>query len=538
MARACWGADLIVDAAAHAGLGTFDLRANDTGNGAGPYNFAVVYEDVWDVGTQVEITGIALPLRNPNTGTANNTSNGTFTFSFYELSGGANADAWDGTDNGEAAFTTRDVEYTLAGVQDVAYPNGATVPWAVFDTPITYTAASTGFAISVDSTGSIRTRFDTTPDNIDGLHFALNNGNQQPSGAGHKWTVAGSPMFDPPPPPIRPHRFEASADVAGDAVWDPLVPSFEGFDFPAPASPVVVNDPAVPGITAAYDVGATGNPGVFDGNIGALQASRQDGSFEIWFKPDDLTGGDQVIYEFGGSGSGGYISLQGDQLSFYVNGVFSDRTLTTTLADADWTQVVAVINNTYEPDPLVESEDDFISLYVDGQFIGDTQANLADFNDWAGANESGLGQDGLSIASLGPIDNTGDDNATTSFPFAGEIAIFEYVASALSAQDVLDRYNAITTAPTGLAGDYNGDGMVDSADYALYRNNLGQDASVFAAGSRDPNATGNVNADDLAFWIANFGASQPAALGAVPEPGAAILLAAALSGCLIGRRRA
>ncbi|MEM6331281.1 MAG: PEP-CTERM sorting domain-containing protein [Planctomycetota bacterium] len=78
------------------------------------------------------------------------------------------------------------------------------------------------------------------------------------------------------------------------------------------------------------------------------------------------------------------------------------------------------------------------------------------------------------------------------------------------------------TISDGLGGDYNGDGMVDGADYALFRNNLGLSPDgVFAAGSRDPNASGNINADDLAFWLANFGAGglgSGSLVGAVPEP--------------------
>ncbi|MEM6329128.1 MAG: LamG-like jellyroll fold domain-containing protein [Planctomycetota bacterium] len=531
------GTDLIVDAADHAGLGGGDLRANDTGNGAGSYGFAVVYEDAWDIGTQVEITGIALPLRNPNSGTANNTSNGTFTFSFYELSGGTDPNGWDGIDNGEVVLATRDVEYTLAGVQDSAYFFGQTVPWALFDTPITYTAASTGFAVSVDSTGSIRTRNDPGPEGIDGRQANLFNGNQP--GAGHQWTIAGTPMFVPPPPPpptLLERRFDAAADTPGDAFWNAELPSFERFNFGADTSPVPVNDPAVPGITQAYEVGGSGVSNIFESTVNGQQAGRQDATFEIWFRPDDLTGGDQIIYEFGGAGSGGYFSLQGDQLSFYVNGAFSDRTLSTTLTDAEWTQVVGVINNTF--DPVNASQDDFISLYVNGQFVGDTQANLADFNDWAGGNQAGLGQDGQSIANFGPIDNTMDDNLTVSFPFAGQIAIFEYTAAALTSPEIQDLFDAVTTAPEGLAGDYNGDGMVDGADYAFFRNNLGQDASVLSDGSRDPNATGVIGAADLAFLLQNFGMSnQPGTIAAAPEPSAAVLLAIASACCLRSRRR-
>lgn len=79
--------------------------------------------------------------------------------------------------------------------------------------------------------------------------------------------------------------------------------------------------------------------------------------------------------------------------------------------------------------------------------------------------------------------------------------------------------------PPGLAGDYNDDGAVDSADYTVWRDNLGQDASVLPPGSRDPGNSGPLNAADYSFWRANYGSQS---LGAavesltVPEPAAGL----------------
>ncbi|MEN1678134.1 MAG: LamG-like jellyroll fold domain-containing protein [Planctomycetota bacterium] len=543
------GDDLLVDAATHAGLGSFDLRANDTGNGAGPYNFAVVYQEAWDIGAEVSITGIALPLRNPNMGTVNNTANGTFTFSFYELGGGANPDAWDGLDNGETVLATRDVIYNGAGIVDEAYSFGATVPWAVFDTPINFTASSTGFAVSVDSTSSIRTRFDTTPNPTDGLHFVLSNGNQQPSGAGHKWTIAGTPVIELPDPPpttngAAAHRFAASADTPiDDEFWTPVATSAEFYTVDDDVAPISISDSAVPGITAAYDINSTGRFGgradVFDLNIFAneTQASRQDGSFEIWFKPDSLTGGEQILYELGGSGRGAYFSLQDDVLSFYVKGEFpgNEQTVSTTLSSDDWTQVVGVINNTFSADSL--SDDDFLELYVNGVLVDSNSTTTTDINDWSGGNQGGLGGESSSFAGStaqeGPIN--GVDNAgVVDFPFLGQIAAFEYTPGALSSQDVADRFAEVTTA--GLRGDYNGDGMVDAADYTVWRDNLGGDAAtVFPAGTRGVAGAGPIGIGDYQVWKSQFGATAAVLAANAPEPGSLMLLATGV--CLCGRRR-
>lgn len=65
----------------------------------------------------------------------------------------------------------------------------------------------------------------------------------------------------------------------------------------------------------------------------------------------------------------------------------------------------------------------------------------------------------------------------------------------------------------GPAGDYNANGVVDAADYTLYRDNLGTTTLL-------PNDTtpGSVTNDDYAVWQTNFGAGAPSVAAAVPEP--------------------
>ncbi|QDU55112.1 BNR repeat-containing protein [Aeoliella mucimassa] len=69
----------------------------------------------------------------------------------------------------------------------------------------------------------------------------------------------------------------------------------------------------------------------------------------------------------------------------------------------------------------------------------------------------------------------------------------------------------------GLAGDYNGDGTVNLADYTVWRDHLGSDW----ISNRDTLLTGVVGLDDYQVWKDNFGATLPAgefAAQAVPEP--------------------
>lgn len=75
----------------------------------------------------------------------------------------------------------------------------------------------------------------------------------------------------------------------------------------------------------------------------------------------------------------------------------------------------------------------------------------------------------------------------------------------------------------GVPGDYNGNGTVDAADYALWRDNFGQPASALK--NRNPLNSGDVNQDDYAFWKLHFGegSGSGAATAAVPEPVAWLL---------------
>jgi autotransporter-associated beta strand protein len=103
-----------------------------------------------------------------------------------------------------------------------------------------------------------------------------------------------------------------------------------------------------------------------------------------------------------------------------------------------------------------------------------------------------------------------------------------YGSSASSAANQFDQWfsgmGIVTVAAPGLAGDYNGDGKVDAADYVVWR----KDPASFGG---DP---GGYNT-----WRANFGAmlgsgSGSAAATAVPEPASLGLLIIAIGSALIG----
>jgi autotransporter-associated beta strand protein len=85
--------------------------------------------------------------------------------------------------------------------------------------------------------------------------------------------------------------------------------------------------------------------------------------------------------------------------------------------------------------------------------------------------------------------------------------------------------NIMLTAPNisvGVAGDYNGNGVVDAADYTYWRDRLGQNLTLPQS---DPNDTdGVVTTAEYNFWKSRFGATSGSASSslsgnqAVPEP--------------------
>jgi hypothetical protein len=109
---------------------------------------------------------------------------------------------------------------------------------------------------------------------------------------------------------------------------------------------------------------------------------------------------------------------------------------------------------------------------------------------------------------------------------------FEYTTLAGELLTGTVQYGAIPTPPAGVLGDYNGNGIVDTADYVAWRNTLTQPVSPGTGA--DGSGNGIVDQADYQFWRARFGntagsASGIASFALVPEPSTVLIVFPALA---------
>ena len=128
-------------------------------------------------------------------------------------------------------------------------------------------------------------------------------------------------------------------------------------------------------------------------------------------------------------------------------------------------------------------------------------------------------------------------------PSSGSLFIFGDAINpfGLPARARINGIQLVAVSAAGPTGDYNDNGVVDAADYVVWRNTFGQAASPSGSGA-DGNANGTIDAGDFDFWKTKFGNSVPGAglgaIAAVPEPGTLSLTIALISVVLCnGNRR-
>ncbi|WP_146563609.1 PEP-CTERM sorting domain-containing protein [Posidoniimonas corsicana] len=267
------------------------------------------------------------------------------------------------------------------------------------------------------------------------------------------------------------------------------------------------------GITSLAPGASRSIGAVFDPTVTELGTDYEDLSFSYTNEQYDSIGG-VVVYEG---------NKKFNNLVLNVNPVTGDAVL---------------VNES----PLSITIDGYAVKSASGALLTGGWSSLEDQGaaggDWLeiGANSGQLGElkaAGATVLTqgtsynLGAIFNTaGEEDLTLEFFFADE--------------DAAPSFGVVSyEEPAGaISGDYNGNGIVDAADYTIFRDSLGGSAAAFADGTRNPGLSGPVGTADYEWWRDNFGASGAvvSSAGAVPEPLSMLLGCFALTG-LASRRR-
>jgi hypothetical protein len=234
--------------------------------------------------------------------------------------------------------------------------------------------------------------------------------------------------------PVTPtFNWRASAPGTNTAEWNATIGSYQwGLSGPTQTAPST----SYPGITNAFDFGAGDSAtGVSFQRIAGGNPSDEDLSLELWFRPDDMNGGQQVLFETGGRGDGLSLLLDDNILTLRVkdNGTVVSLThdLGSDASEFFQAAITLSLNGT-------------ASLYVDGILSGGVSA--VGLNDWTNNNGAGLG---TVSGQLGGNDS-GDLNGYGDF--LGEISIFRfYRDQVLSPGEVLQNFDAIAIPEPGTA---------------------------------------------------------------------------------------
>ncbi|TWT37907.1 hypothetical protein KOR34_28730 [Posidoniimonas corsicana] len=254
------------------------------------------------------------------------------------------------------------------------------------------------------------------------------------------------------------------------------------------------------------------------------------GELFTWGESPTLDAGRNVAVIDGLSGS--TLDIEGAIRNGNVRGSLAGLQIIDSTVDADLYSLSLVVNTDTGIASIVNKAPGGIPFDID-YFEVSSEAGLIDESGWAPLGSGG--DDGSDWEALGNL----DDSFVAQFYLTGSETIANQSLGRLfktgSADPDLEfRFHTADSGLTlsgrveyvtgGLPGDYNGDSVVNAADYTVWRDNLGaaDESALYFNGDG-----GGVTASDYDFWKANYGSTASvSAADPTPEPGAAVLVAA------------
>lgn len=119
------------------------------------------------------------------------------------------------------------------------------------------------------------------------------------------------------------------------------------------------------------------------------------------------------------------------------------------------------------------------------------------------------------------------------------VAVFSTTSGPVDVQAQGARVNGIRFAipVSGLPGDYNDDGVVDTADYTVWRDNIGSSDALSGNGDESGVSAGVVDMADYDLWKTSYGSIGAASIGGgtIPEP-SSLVMSLVMPGLIVFRR--
>lgn len=303
-----------------------------------------------------------------------------------------------------------------------------------------------------------------------------------------------------------------------------------------------------------------GSPVFLDYNIGVMANAQYNAHFDKWYLSGARSNGDDssslvILTPEGPGGDGRDIQVDWASKQFSIDNGLDGFDTQTVEDDPD--QLSADPNNDiFRQTHNVTFSPDNTMMYVQRRLVHSTNSVLGTGTDF-GTKILGIPLDENGLPDI-EIDDNGTPGDTSDDTFTNIIAIDAGVAGssgtfsqvktdaagnlyytgnqseALEYFSLGGNFIATTSNNAGLtagdfviasveplAGDYNGDGTVDAADYTIYADTEGD--SVPMGSGADGNGNGVIDPGDYTIWANNYGATSGGSSVAIPEPAAALL---------------